>query len=507
MKKIFIICLAVVTVLLLAACGGEKFDFELNENGEAVLVAYRGKGGEVSVPSEWQGAPVTAVGDFAFAYKRSVTSVTLPETVSYIGKYAFVGCGRLGEIKIENAKPEIEKGAFSECRGLESIDLKGCERIPEDAFKNCISLKEVSFADAKSVENRAFFGCSSLVDLYVPDSVVSIGDEVFKDCKSLDIIEFGKNISSIGAYCFDGVDGYVSFSGSALEEIKANTFSGLSCSVAIPASVKSIEKGAFSGCSAEIVFDENVDIDVTAGMFSGYKGDKLDLPRSIKNIGEKAFENSSAKITLAEGIESIGDMAFYGYVGDELVIPASVTYVGQQAFGGASVAIRFAEGSRLTSLGPKAFEKWQGSEIALPEGLESIGIAAFSGCINLKSITIPEGVKVIRSSTFENCRSLVSVELNNVTEIGGCAFIGCSLLETVELSDKVESIGDMAFGVCISLKNVTIGKGVTYIGEQAFAECAALGSINYAGSKDSWEKITLIGGEAAIGYCKVEFAE
>ena len=69
-------------IMLLWACGEkEEFVFEKNESGGAILTGYHGKGGDVVVPEAYDGLPVVGVDSFAFVYKQSVTSVTLPETV------------------------------------------------------------------------------------------------------------------------------------------------------------------------------------------------------------------------------------------------------------------------------------------------------------------------------------------------------------------------------------------------------------------------------------------
>ncbi len=84
--------------LALAASAEELVggDYEYTvENGEATITWYNGDGGDIVIPSELGGYPVTSIGDWAFAYCYSLTSVTIPDGVTSIGDYAFEWCTRL----------------------------------------------------------------------------------------------------------------------------------------------------------------------------------------------------------------------------------------------------------------------------------------------------------------------------------------------------------------------------------------------------------------------------
>ena len=169
------VIMALVTVLSLAACAQEEFVFEINENGEAVLVGYHGKGGNVTVPNEWKGAAVTAVAPLAFVNKQSLRSVTLPRTVKSIGEYAFSGSARLVVVYVNSKDITIGEGAFSGCLALEQIDLLECTEVPRWAFRNCASLREVRMSHAEKIGDGAFVGCTSLESFHIPDLVTEIG--------------------------------------------------------------------------------------------------------------------------------------------------------------------------------------------------------------------------------------------------------------------------------------------------------------------------------------------
>ena len=99
-KKIWIVLLSLVTVLCLAfgisACSRDDgnaspvtdFTFEKNGNGY-VVVKYIGEDETVTIPSTYEGEPVIAIGESAFQYRGGLTSVTIPDSVTSIGDYAF----------------------------------------------------------------------------------------------------------------------------------------------------------------------------------------------------------------------------------------------------------------------------------------------------------------------------------------------------------------------------------------------------------------------------------
>ena len=81
------------------------------ENG--VLAEYVGPGGDVVIPDG-----VTSIGEYAFAYCESLTSITLPDSVKEIGEYAFSSCTSLTSLTIPDRVKEIDDCAFAQCSML-----------------------------------------------------------------------------------------------------------------------------------------------------------------------------------------------------------------------------------------------------------------------------------------------------------------------------------------------------------------------------------------------------
>ena len=200
--------------------------------------------------------------------------------------------------------------------------------------------------------------------------------------------------------------------------------------------------------------------------------DELQYFTGLTSIGEYAFGGCSSltSVTIPNGLTSIGDNAFaYCSALTSVIIPNNVSSIGGGAFSGCS-SLTF---------------------ITIPNSVTSIGDWAFSGCSSLTSVTIPNSVTSIEAYTFRNCSGLISIEIpGSVTSIGNNAFEGCSVLTYVEIPNSVTTIGYMAFMDCSSLTSIEIPNSVTSIGNTAFYRCSSLTSIVIPNSVTSVESYT-----------------
>ena len=123
----------------------------------------------------------------------------------------------------------------------------------------------------------------------------------------------------------------------------------------------------------------------------------------------------------------------------------------------------------------------------------SIGFAAFKDCTNLTSINIHDSVTSIDGYAFCGCNNLTSVNIpDSVTSsIGSRTFNSCTNLTSVNIPDSVTSIGSLAFRRCTNLPSITIPDSVTSIGGDAFSCCEQLDEINFVGTTEQWNAITL----------------
>lgn len=165
---------------------------------------------------------------------------------------------------------------------------------------------------------------------------------------------------------------------------------------------------------------------------------------------------SITRVVVEEGITTLGDSAFAECT--QLVdvsLASSITRFKKDAFFGCSAleAIELPQG--LADLGWRTFHGCGVLErIVLPDALTSIDSSVFRGCSSLREINIPDGVTSIGEESFENCTSLQSIAIPNVKTIGRYAFRDCTALESVTLEEGLERIGDGAFTNCTALRNI-----------------------------------------------------
>ena len=113
---------------------------------------------------------VSSIGKLAFRACENLESIALPEGVVYIGEETFLSCSKLNNIVIPQSIKRIGESAFRHCRNLTQIELpEGLEYIGESAFEFCRGLKTITIPDSVDrIGRKAFYGCDSLRKAYVP---------------------------------------------------------------------------------------------------------------------------------------------------------------------------------------------------------------------------------------------------------------------------------------------------------------------------------------------------
>ncbi len=174
---------------------------------------------------------VTSIGYAAFYGCRSLTEITIPNSVTSIGENAFCSSG-LTSITIPNSVTTIGYGAFADCSNLTEITIpNSVTTIDFHAFSNCSSLTEITIPNSvTTIGNYAFYGCSILTEITIPDSVTTIGGGAFSGCSSLSKVTIGNSVTTIDYSAFLGCSSLTN--------------------ITIPNSVTTIGNYAFYGCSS-----------------------------------------------------------------------------------------------------------------------------------------------------------------------------------------------------------------------------------------------------------------
>ncbi|MGN1112967.1 MAG: leucine-rich repeat protein [Acutalibacteraceae bacterium] len=187
-------------------------------------VAYTIKGDYSSVTDAAVNDGTVTIGDSLFE-GYAISSVSLPDSVRYIGDNAFAECVNLGSITLPSGLETIGSGAFSGCTGLTAVDFpptvteigfgafSDCTEITEitvpgsvvsigdSAFSYCTGLRSVTVSDGVvNISASAFRGCTGLESVVIPDSVESIGESAFYGCIALKNITIPKSVTSISEY-------------------------------------------------------------------------------------------------------------------------------------------------------------------------------------------------------------------------------------------------------------------------------------------------------------------
>ena len=372
----------------------------------------------ITVPTKLDGRKVTGLGESSFSgiyspdhqkgyillsFCNQIQSVTIPESVTSIGKSAFEHCSNLDSLTINGvATSMIGAYAFASCTSLTSLSLVGSfQTIGDCAFASCGMTSLTIDATITSIEKYAF-SSSSLISLSLTGNVQKIGDYAFANCTSLTSLSLTGNVQKIGDYAF-----------SSCSSLKT---------VTLPKSLTSIGSHAFDSCTSL---------------------DPIEIPGTVTEIGDCAFYNCDGLIsaTIEEGVQSTGADMFYGC--DNLAtvkLPESLTTIADGSFAFCSDL----------------------NHVNIPASVTCIGNSAFSNCTSLSDITLQDGVKTIGADAFFYCRELTSITLpGSVTDIGKEAFYYCDELASITIPENVKTINPDTFYWCSSLKDITLPAGLT----------------------------------------------
>ena len=203
--------------------GDYKYAYTVNADGStATITEFRGPVDpkntgpyDIDIPEKLGNYTVTVLGEDSFStddfdsplydiHHTKIHSVTIPQSVTSIGKDAFAQCRALQSLTIDDAATSIGDWAFDECYKLTTLSLgKKITTIGDYAFYDCRILNNVTIPQSvTSIGDQAFGCCYGMDSFTIKDAATSIGEYAFFDCQSLTTLSLGENITTIGDDAF-----------------------------------------------------------------------------------------------------------------------------------------------------------------------------------------------------------------------------------------------------------------------------------------------------------------
>ena len=379
-----------------------------------------------------------------------ITKITIPKTVQHIESRCFDQCENMTEFVIEGATDgtsqlkEIDSHAFLNCKKLASITLpntvtylgdddpnsiegsgmfEGCEsltsfkfpssyasrNLPGFTFKNCKNLATIDWNgyNPKRLNSCAFWNCDKITWSQVPQSVEELGADCFAYCSSLTSVDL-KDIKKMDKEVFRNTPLTSVEWPAAITEIPAGTF--LTCTSLTSITGIASQPGAWDNITkiGEDAFNECKALTT------------IKLPNSLKTLDKQAFRScwNLKNVEYSNQLETIGEGAFqdnlFGF--EKFYFKGSVKNVGSYAFANGKLTCVHLKGDM--TMGDYVFQNDKSLKyVEFPatssatQPLTKVTEGMFQNCTSLPFITLPTTVTEIKTKAFDGCSSLKYVNI------------------------------------------------------------------------------------------------
>lgn len=338
---------------------------------------------EITIPKN-----VNRIGSFTFSICSSLKDVHFDskESILYVNASAFDSCTLWnGPVNFPNL---VELGANAFCKsGVNKVLSLGSITILQGTpnagfsngmFRNCKSLTYVNLPETlQTIGINVFAGCTSLSSINLPSSIEVVGVQAFHNCTSLEIDDLSlPNLTSLGQNAFYGV--------------KIKKISNLGEITALPTATNNSQNFGDKSVLEEVVLPETLTSIYQYSFYNYTALTKCHIPSSVVSIGAQAFYGSPISSSLnLHNLTTIGSRAFDGSNISEIVSLGNITEI--------------PDGGWVSSQHRGVFSRNENlSSVVLPETLTKVGYGAFSYCTSLSEITLPSSITSIGEGAFRN---------------------------------------------------------------------------------------------------------
>lgn len=475
----------------------------------AVITGCKQNGGNIVIPQTINGKPVTAINDEAFYNEydnRYIYNVEIPDTVKYIGSYAFAKC-RLESLDLPSALEYIGAEAFYDNRNI-NVDLtlpNNVKEIGDNAFTNS-GITGITLNNGLRAIGDEAFSQNDITSLVIPDSVTVCG----------------KKLVNVGSYDYEGrflteitfgagcrnIEDYFQYGTYTIQKISVsedNPYYSAENGVLYNKAKTVLLLCMEGNTNKRLVIPDTV-TEICDEAFSGNRHiEYVYIPNSVKVMGDYAFQNCASLNTVEFEKGSSYERLYFTFNScknlENVIIPADVRIGDLYATFDDTGLTHCELPDNVNSMSYTFRSTPNLKSVKMPANLIKFGEYCFS-LSGVESIVIPDNIKYLPYNSFYGCSNLSYVDMNNVSSLGWRAFAYCTSLESIDLTNikHYTRVGNLAsFYGCDNLtkfyftketadtdipesgydgnttvETIVVGNSVTEIKDRAFADCTNL---------------------------------